>query len=157
MPATSWNEARIARLDRLWTEGLSASEIALQLGGVTRNAVLGKLHRLGRLGGRPKAAARPKTSTPQPPYAPRPKPPRPKPPRAMRPRAAAVPQPAWPGEVARVEDLRPRSCRWPIGDPLADGFSFCGHPAENGPYCEAHRQVAYLPGRKAAGARSRAA
>ena len=47
-----WNEERVALLRKLWTEGLSASQIAKQLGGVTRNAVIGKVHRLG-LSGRP--------------------------------------------------------------------------------------------------------
>ena len=48
---TSWSEPRITTLRTLWLDGLSASQIAKQLGGVTRNAVIGKVHRLG-LGGR---------------------------------------------------------------------------------------------------------
>jgi GcrA cell cycle regulator len=47
-----WTEERIAALKSLWEEGLSASQIAARLGGVTRNAVIGKVHRLG-LSGRP--------------------------------------------------------------------------------------------------------
>jgi GcrA cell cycle regulator len=42
-----WSEERVTLLKKLWIEGLSASEIAKQLGGVTRNAVIGKVHRLG--------------------------------------------------------------------------------------------------------------
>ena len=54
MTATSggWTEDRVASLKRLWLEGLSASQIAKQLGGVTRNAVIGKVHRLGLAGER---------------------------------------------------------------------------------------------------------
>jgi GcrA cell cycle regulator len=59
----SWTDERVELLKKLWSEGLSASQIAGELGGVTRNAVIGKVHRLG-LSGRAKApqpqAARPK-------------------------------------------------------------------------------------------------
>jgi GcrA cell cycle regulator len=49
----SWTDERVARLTKLWSEGLSASQVAAELGGVTRNAVIGKIHRLG-LSGRDK-------------------------------------------------------------------------------------------------------
>ncbi|HKR88600.1 MAG TPA: GcrA family cell cycle regulator, partial [Phenylobacterium sp.] len=37
-------------------------------------------------------------------------------------------------------------CKWPIGDPLEAGFTYCGRPAADGPYCPGHAQVAYKPG-----------
>ena len=46
----SWTDERVAALKKLWLDGLSASQIAKQLGGVTRNAVIGKVHRLGLSG-----------------------------------------------------------------------------------------------------------
>ena len=46
----AWNDERVATLKKLWLDGLSASQIAKQLGGVTRNAVIGKVHRLGLSG-----------------------------------------------------------------------------------------------------------
>ena len=55
----SWNDERVETLKKLWSEGFSASQIAAQLGGVTRNAVIGKVHRLG-------LAARAKSSSPGP-------------------------------------------------------------------------------------------
>ena len=57
----SWTDERVELLKKLWTEGLSASQIASRMGGVTRNAVIGKVHRLG-LSGRatPTRAARPR-------------------------------------------------------------------------------------------------
>ncbi|WP_287069407.1 GcrA family cell cycle regulator, partial [Methylobacterium sp.] len=68
----SWTDERVELLRRLWEDGQSASKIAAQLGGVTRNAVIGKVHRLG-LGGRarsgteaPAAAARKPTAVPGP-------------------------------------------------------------------------------------------
>ncbi|HUG60928.1 MAG TPA: GcrA family cell cycle regulator, partial [Methylomirabilota bacterium] len=77
----SWTDERVERLKSLWLEGLSASQIAAELGGVTRNAVIGKVHRLGLSGrtrpqvqsSRPQASARPKgPSRPSAPSAPRP-------------------------------------------------------------------------------------
>ena len=62
----AWTDERVARLTKLWAEGLSASQIATDLGEVSRNAVIGKVHRLGlsgrvkpggNAGGRPKRAA----------------------------------------------------------------------------------------------------
>ncbi len=62
----AWTEDRVEILSKLWAEGLSASQIAKQLGGVTRNAVIGKVHRLGLSGrakpSRPKPAAKAKTT-----------------------------------------------------------------------------------------------
>ena len=46
----AWNDERVELLKKLWAEGLSASQIAGRLGGVTRNAVIGKVHRLGLSG-----------------------------------------------------------------------------------------------------------
>src|SRR5690348_17780732 len=43
----SWTEERIDRLKKMWSEGSTASQIADELGGVSRNAVIGKAHRLG--------------------------------------------------------------------------------------------------------------
>src|SRR5690606_32515155 len=58
----SWTDERVELLKKLWSDGLSASQIAAELGGITRNAVIGKVHRLG-LSGRAKS---PSSSTPRP-------------------------------------------------------------------------------------------
>src|SRR4026209_1674872 len=63
----SWTDERVELLKKLWADGLSASQIAAELGGITRNAVIGKVHRLG-LSGRAKSPS----STPPPPRQPRP-------------------------------------------------------------------------------------
>src|SRR5271154_1552176 len=67
MSESGWSETRVTTLSQLWLDGLSASQIAKQLGGVTRNAVIGKVHRLG-LSGRaaPSQPARPVFKTPRP-------------------------------------------------------------------------------------------
>src|SRR3712207_7312197 len=71
----TWTDERVELLKKLWTDGLSASQIAAELGNVTRNAVIGKVHRLG-LSGRAKdkvpaaAAQRPRNKLARPPSAP---------------------------------------------------------------------------------------
>ncbi len=54
-----WTEERVEQLKTLWTEGLSASQIARVMGGVTRNAVIGKVHRLGLAGRATSTSRRP--------------------------------------------------------------------------------------------------
>jgi GcrA cell cycle regulator len=140
MLSTAWTDDRVGRLKQLWTDGLSAREIARALGGVTRNAVIGKLHRLGLLGSRGPVSAKPRRRPARTaPVARRRL--APKIPRTSRETAPAL---DWPGEVAGVEALGPHHCRWPIGDPRDDGFSFCGRRAEAGPYCPAHCAVAFV-------------
>ncbi len=58
----NWTDERVELLRKLWSEGLSASQIAAQLGGVSRNAVIGKVHRL-KLSGRGRATATPATGS----------------------------------------------------------------------------------------------
>ena len=67
----TWTDERVETLKKLWTDGLSASQIAAELGGITRNAVIGKVHRLG-LSGRAKSpsSAAPPRAEPSPPQFP---------------------------------------------------------------------------------------
>src|SRR5271163_4381060 len=143
--AMGWTDERVSTLKKLWLEGHSASQIAKQLGGVTRNAVIGKVHRLG-LSGRatPSQPARPVFKAPRPP--------RPlvsSPPVQRRPidRPAATTAEPAPRPLPRVEEpgtatvltLGAHMCKWPIGDPSSDDFTFCGRRAgEEGPYCIDH-------------------
>jgi GcrA cell cycle regulator len=109
------------------------------LGGVTRNAVIGKVHRLG-LAGR---ASPSRSERPRLPMAPK-----------VSMRAHVPPAPIVEedpltfddGSHATVLTINDRMCRWPIGDPSADEFHFCGRSPKNGsPYCEAHARKAYQP------------
>ena len=63
----SWTDERVELLKKLWSDGLSASQIAGELGGITRNAVIGKVHRLG-LSGRAKSASSAFTASAQDPH-----------------------------------------------------------------------------------------
>ncbi|MDX5350966.1 MAG: GcrA cell cycle regulator [Paracoccaceae bacterium] len=120
----SWTDERVETLKRMWSEGQSASQIAKELGGVTRNAVIGKVHRLGlsnRVGGKEDEDEAP-AAPPAAAAAPRPEPtPRPEPvaPRAEAPRPAA-PAPAAPAPAAasNVTPLPLRKAIVPAGQPL---------------------------------------
>jgi GcrA cell cycle regulator len=143
----TWSDAAVETLTVLWTAGdLSAAAIARRLG-VTRNAVLGKVHRLGLSQGR---SPRPRLSNPKR-AKPRPRraPARPPPATRLvtgqaqtREATAAVPHAPL---AARLEDLPAHACRWPIGDPKRPDFGFCGRRVEAGPYCGPHRGLAYQP------------
>ena len=155
----SWTEERVEQLKKLWTEGHSASQIANQLGGVTRNAVIGKVHRLG-LSGR----ATPSRPVKRPPRLARPKPTPQRVERVVaRPETVAQPgatgtcengqwrfrqRAEYPGIHVQVADRRPdgqgfrvlRSCGlwWPI----LRGTCESGFPAEKG----AHPQGRWCSG-----------
>lgn len=159
----SWNDERVELLKKLWSDGLSASQIAGRLGGVTRNAVIGKVHRLG-LSGRATTSrmkshrprTRPQVNTAQSGAK-----------RLMKPRFAAVGNPALrnlylgdnepytpPAEDVEIplkerkyiQTLTEACCRWPIGDPQQADFHFCGKKKVAGlPYCEAHARRAFQP------------
>jgi GcrA cell cycle regulator len=160
----SWTDERVSTLKKLWLDGLSASQIAKQLGGVTRNAVIGKVHRLG-LSGRaaPSQPARPVFKAPRParpatqamPSAPR---------RVVSADHAMASAPIQQAQVPAMRTEEPGSatvltlgahmCKWPIGDPSTDSFTFCGRRGSDGPYCNEHARIAYQPqqSKKKAGA-----
>ena len=145
----AWTDDRVEILKKLWAEGLSASQIARELGDVTRNAVIGKVHRLG-LAGRA-SPTKPKSR--------------------LRHREhidygessyhgssrsiindyvkpLVMPEPAVTsdGEPINILSLNEKVCKWPIGEPGDDDFRFCGNRKENGsPYCAEHTRVAYQP------------
>ncbi|MDG2528190.1 GcrA family cell cycle regulator [Caulobacter endophyticus] len=155
LPAVGgWSDARVARLKALLAQGLSARQIAQALGAVSRNAVIGKIHRLGLAGGgspsapgrRARLSARPRLRR----KAPSPPPP---PPCGGAPAAAALARPRAAlvdavGLAADLAALPRQACRWPIGDPREGAFSWCGRPVARTPtgrasYCEGHRARAY--------------
>ena len=146
--AATWSDERVSALSKLWLDGLSASQIARQLGGVTRNAVIGKVHRLG-LSGRG-APSQPGRAPRRPAAAKRPARvarPRPAPRHAPQPSRAPAPTPSpeGPGLVANLAHLGVHACKWPIGDPKSPNFSFCGRQAA-GRYCASHEQAGTRPG-----------
>jgi GcrA cell cycle regulator len=156
MTVLTWSDDRVDQLKKLWEAGLSASQIAAELGNVTRNAVIGKVHRLG-LSGRAKSPSS---------AAPRPRKPRPAQQmlRVARPVSRGNTALAHAFEVELEPDpigfdnvvpmsqrlslleLSEATCHWPVGDPSSPDFFFCGGKSLAGlPYCAHHSRVAYQP------------
>lgn len=122
MGKTTWTDERVEQLKTLWGAGKTAAEIAKELGeGLTRNAVIGKAHRLG-LSGRVTPIQK-KVDKPLPPE--------------------NVEIKAKNGGISLLE-LTEKTCRYPYGDPQKPGFHFCGGDALAGlPYCAQHAEMAY--------------
>jgi GcrA cell cycle regulator len=144
---TTWTTERIALLKSRIDAGLSCGQIAREIG-VSRNAVIGKANRLGlsrfksATGGQPERTGAPNIARPR---------------FAIQHRTLlalrAKPQLAFaevPGDSANrcsLSELQQWHCRWPIGDPTAEDFGFCGNkPVDGLPYCPAHARMAYRPG-----------
>ncbi len=157
----SWTDERVELLRKLWLEGLSASQIARELAnGISRNAVIVKVHRLG-MSGRVKAAApamaRPRVKTARPMTHQRASAPMMRGNTALairsQPVEALLPAPAEDvvipmSEMVTIMDLKESMCRWPVGDPASGEFRFCGakkNANQNGPYCSYHSRIAYQP------------
>ena len=152
----TWTSQRIELLKRCFHAGLSCGQIARDIG-VSRNAVIGKIHRLGL--SRPKDVigsqleqrhaarlARPKTARAW----------RPKHPRLNifaqhemlaafpRPQPRAEDIPIYDGRGCTLFELSQRKCRWPISNPSGEDFCFCGNePVKGLPYCLGHARIAY--------------
>ena len=117
----AWNEERVDLLKKLWSEGLSCSVMANRLGGVTRNAVIGKVHRLGlsgrvttqRMKYRKRARAK-KIRTDGRVFAP------------TFAREPLPPEPSRPKKLFTLDSLTDSQCRFPYGDPKTVEFGFCG-------------------------------
>lgn len=163
----SWTDERINLLKKMWKEGKSAADIAKTLGkGVTRNAVIGKAHRMG-LSGRPSPIKKP-APAPKKDSAKKASPVAAVPVKGGK-KAVTAPAPAAkkekesavlakeaeelkkieketlpPGGGVSLLDLTERMCKWPIGDPREADFAFCGRAIRPGtPYCPAHAAMAY--------------
>ena len=134
-----WTDEQVEELKRLWDKGLTTGEIGKALG-VSKNAVVGKAHRLG-LNGRPSpirrgeedtAAVSAEKETPA----------------KKKTAKAAVAKKGTAKEKQKlftVNDLTSSSCRWPIGDPKDEDFHFCGKEAlPDKPYCAEHAAIAYV-------------
>ncbi len=123
----SWTDERVSLLKKLWGEGKTAAEIAKELGGVTRNAVIGKAHRL-KLSNRVSPIQQNKKPAPKPPEK----------------KIRKVIVQSNDREGIPLMDLKSGGCRWPIGDPREESFGFCGDNSLSGlPYCTEHAKLAY--------------
>ena len=130
----SWTEEKVNKLKELWGKGNTASEIAQIIGGVTRNAVIGKAHRLNlaakssvqkikkskeerksRVSGNKKVSIR------------------------SRFKSILLDKDFEPENPKSLEELTEKTCKWPIGHPNEESFYFCGRsPIKGYSYCRLH-------------------
>lgn len=150
-----WTDEQVAKLTELVSsrQNLTADMIATQIGGVSRNAVIGKIHRLGLAWDRKnqfeskEGAAKNRVINAALRRAP-----------SFKPKIKRIPTfPAYavadpiiediaPDKRIKFADLTPTSCRWPVGTPGDSEFGFCPHEHVEGlPYCAGHAKVAYRP------------
>ena len=139
----SWTNKREEKLKELWKKGHSGSEIANMLGGVTRNAVIGKAHRLKLEARSISTKAKIKTNneknnsteTKNQKLG-----------RKARFKALLLDKNFEPENPKKLTELTDDTCRWPIGHPYEKDFYFCGRkPLEKFPYCNLHVLYAFQP------------
>ena len=138
----SWTNEKVKKLKELWTKGHTASQIADILGGISRNAVIGKAHRLNleaRAPSKQSSSVNPKDNK----------------------QTKKIAQPASrkakfqsilldknfePENPTSLENLNETTCKWPIGHPDEENFYFCGRKPEGEfPYCKLHVLYAFQP------------
>ena len=139
----SWTPEREKKLRELWKKGHTASQIANMLGSTTRNAVIGKAHRL-ELAARTvsrsttlkskEQKAQNQISKPE------------KLSRKARFKSLLLDKNFEPENPKKLEELNDTTCRWPIGHPDEKSFYFCGRaPVEGFSYCKLHALYAFQP------------
>ena len=139
---STWDESREAKLKELWEKGHTASQIAEILGGTTRNAVIGKAHRL-KLAGRVQSKKPDKQKrqvenlqSKEEKYVSR----------RARFKSLLLDKNFEPENPKKLEELDDKNCRWPIGHPDQKDFYFCGRtPIEGFSYCKLHVLYAFKP------------
>ena len=139
----SWTEEKVAKLRELWGKGNTASQIAEIIGGISRNAVIGKAHRLNlsaKIKTRTAASsknfnnnleANSVTS---------------KRGRKSKFKSLIIEKDFEPENLKQLEELDEKSCKWPIGHPNEKSFYFCGRSSlKDFSYCKLHLLYAYQP------------
>ena len=139
----SWTEEKVSKLKELWGKGNTASEIANIIGGISRNAVIGKAHRLNLEARAPsKQSSAPKSrenkqmirraTTPLS--------------RKAKFQSILLDKNFEAENPKSLEELTEETCKWPIGHPNEEKFYFCGRKPENDfPYCKLHVLYAFQP------------
>jgi len=143
----SWNETKVTKLKELWGKGNTASQIAEIIGGISRNAVIGKAHRLNlssKIKTRSTSSSQDfdsdseENSSKQ------------KRGRKSKFQSLIIEKDFEPENPKKLEELDEGSCKWPIGHPEEKSFYFCGRSSlKDFSYCKLHLLYAYQPkGRK---------
>ena len=139
----SWNDKKVAKLKELWGKGNTASQIAEIIGGLSRNAVIGKAHRL-KLSSKIKA----RSASPNRSFQDNPEEDSFKQKRGRKSKfqSLIIEKDFEPENPKKLEELDESSCKWPIGHPEEASFYFCGRNSlKDFSYCKLHLLYAYQP------------
>ena len=139
----SWTPERETKLKELWTKGHTASQIAELIGGITRNAVIGKAHRLNL---EARASSKKNTIRTQAKAQGGDEVKKEKLSRKSGFRSLLLDKSFEPENPKKLEELTDDTCRWPIGHPHEEKFYFCGRKSiDKFPYCKLHVLYAFQP------------
>ena len=138
----SWTNEKVEKLKNLWSKGHTASQIAEMLGDTTRNAVIGKAHRLNLEARAPSKSTGVSSSKENKPLR-----------RGLAPtsrkakfQSILLDKSFEPENPKSLENLTDETCKWPIGHPNEEKFYFCGRKSEGDfPYCKLHVLYAFQP------------
>jgi GcrA cell cycle regulator len=139
----SWTEEKVAKLKELWGKGSTASQIAEIIGGISRNAVIGKAHRLNL-----SAKIKTRTATSNESFKNSRSDNNIKSKRGRRSKfkSLLIEKNFEPENPKTLEELDEKSCKWPIGHPNEKSFYFCGRSSlKDFSYCKLHLLYAYQP------------
>ena len=139
----SWDEFKVQKLKELWGKGNTASQIAEIIGGISRNAVIGKAHRLNLSA---KIKTRTATSNKSFENSIEENNARSKKSRKSKFKSLIIEKDFEPENPKQLEELDENSCKWPIGHPNEKSFYFCGRSSlKDFSYCKLHLLYAYQP------------
>ena len=143
----SWNEEKVEKLKELWGKGSTASQIAEIIGGISRNAVIGKAHRLNLSS---KIKTRNASSSQNFDNSSEENSSKQRGGRKSKFQSLIIEKDFEPENPKKLEELDESSCKWPIGHPEEQSFYFCGRSSlKDFSYCKLHLLYAYQPkGRK---------
>ena len=139
----SWTDEKVTKLKELWGKGNTASQIAEIIGGISRNAVVGKAHRLNLSA---KIKTRTATTNKNFENSFNDKNVKQKKIRSSKFKSLIIEKDFEPEQPKQLEELDDNSCKWPIGHPDEDSFYFCGRSSlKDFSYCKLHLLYAYQP------------
>ena len=139
----SWTEEKVSKLKELWGKGSTASQIAEIIGGISRNAVIGKAHRLNLSS---KIKTRHSSSSQSFDNGSEKNNSKHRPGRKSKFKSLIVEKDFEPENPKKLEELDENSCKWPVGHPEEESFYFCGRSSlKDFSYCKLHLLYAYQP------------